>query len=122
MSESIEKSFCNPVTSGMRSEILEMDCECVIGQIQSISEYPDSDLVIFLDGDVNNHDEENVIDFDFFQNAYSYGDFVEDFVLRDRLIGANSRLKSELDEARNRIADLVMCNRDAISAFKKSDS
>jgi hypothetical protein len=64
-----------------------------IGYIEPVADVPDADLAIFLDGDVTNLDPSNVIDIRFFQNAYSYADFLDDMVLRDELLRDKERLE-----------------------------
>lgn len=41
---------------------------CTIGEIHSFAEVPRAEWVIFLDGDVTNMDESNIIDFKKFHN------------------------------------------------------
>ena len=65
-----------------------------IGYIEPVADVPDADLALFLDGDVRNFDPENVIDIHFFQNAYSYADFLDDMVLRDELLRDRERLRA----------------------------
>jgi hypothetical protein len=67
-----------------------------IGYIEPVADVPDADLAIFLDGDVTNLDPSNVIDIHFFQNAYSYADFLDDMVLRDELLRDKERLERAL--------------------------
>jgi hypothetical protein len=67
-----------------------------IGYIEPVADVPDADLALFLDGDVRNFDPENVIDFNHFQNAYSYADFLDDMVLRDELLRDRERLRALL--------------------------
>ena len=67
-----------------------------IGYIEPVADVPDADLAIFLDGDVTNLDPSNVIDIRFFQNAYSYADFLDDMVLRDQLLRDKERLERAL--------------------------
>ena len=64
-----------------------------IGYIEPVADVPDADLALFLDGDVTNLDPSNVIDIHFFQNAYSYADFLDDMVLRDELLRDKERLE-----------------------------
>ncbi len=53
-------------------------------------------LALFLDGDVRNHDPEDIIDFDFFQSTYSYADYLDDMVIRDQLLRDKERLERAL--------------------------
>jgi|LakMenE18May11ns_1017448.scaffolds.fasta_scaffold8775266_1 hypothetical protein len=71
-----------------------------IGYIEPVADVPDADLALFLDGDVTNLDPENIIDFNHFQNAYSYADFLDDMVLRDELMRDKERLERELAQAK----------------------
>ena len=77
----------------------QFECEdgtCEVGHIGSSN--ANEDMVIFLDGDVSNHEEENIIDIDYFRAAYTYEDFLEDFLFRDRLLGAVERLNKKIIE------------------------
>jgi hypothetical protein len=67
-----------------------------IGYIEPVADVPDADLALFLDGDVSNLDPENIIDFNYFQNAYSYSDFLDDMVIRDQLLQDKERLERAL--------------------------
>jgi hypothetical protein len=67
-----------------------------IGYIEPVADVPDADLALFLDGDVSNFDPANIIDFNHFQNAYSYADFLDDMVLRDELLQDKERLERAL--------------------------
>lgn len=67
-----------------------------IGYIEPVADVPDADLALFIDGDTSNHDPENIIDIHFFQNAYSYADFLDDMVLRDELLRDKERLERAL--------------------------
>ena len=67
-----------------------------IGYIEPVADVPDADLALFLDGDVTNLDPANIIDFNHFQNAYSYADYLDDMVLRDELMQDKERLERAL--------------------------
>jgi hypothetical protein len=67
-----------------------------IGYIEPVADVPDADLALFLDGDVSNLDPGNIIDFTYFENAYSYADFLDDMVLRDQLLRDKERLERAL--------------------------
>ena len=67
-----------------------------IGYIEPVADVPDADLALFLDGDVSNLDPENIIDFNHFQNAYSYSDFLDDLVIRDQLLQDKERQERAL--------------------------
>tara|TARA_B110000503_G_C6875616_1_gene300497 strand:- start:304 stop:492 length:189 start_codon:yes stop_codon:yes gene_type:complete len=58
------------MTNALMNELMA-DPICTIGQIPSFADVPHADLAIFLDGDVSNMDESNVIDFYQFQNEYT---------------------------------------------------
>lgn len=59
-----------------------------------------SKFAIFLDGDTNNTSEENIIDEGYFDNCYSYDQFMEDFLVMDSLRGERDFLTAELQKAR----------------------
>jgi hypothetical protein len=65
-----------------------------IGYIEPVADVPDADLAIFLDGDVTNLDPSNVIDFTYFENVYTFADFLNDMVLRDELLRDRERLRA----------------------------
>jgi hypothetical protein len=71
-----------------------------IGYIEPVADVPDADLALFLDGDVTNLDPENVIDFNYFLNVYTFADFLDDMVLRDQLLQDKERLGRELAQAK----------------------
>lgn len=57
---------------------------------------PDADLALFLDGDVSNFDPANIIDFTYFENVYTFADFLDDMILRDQLLRDKERLERAL--------------------------
>ena len=57
-----------------------------------------SKFAIFLDGDTNNTSEENIIDEGYFDNCYSYDQFMEDFLLMGSLQDERDHLKTELQK------------------------
>ena len=63
-----------------------------------------SRLVMFLDGDTNNTDQGNVIDEDFFDNAYTYGDYLEDVQHRCALLDRVAVLEQALAQRAGREA------------------
>ena len=67
-----------------------------IGYIEPVADVPDADLALFLDGDVSNLDPENIIDFTYFENVYTFADFLNDMVLRDELLRDRERLRALL--------------------------
>jgi hypothetical protein len=69
---------------------------CAIGQIPSVADVPNADLAIFIDGDVNNTDESNVINYNHFQNDYSYEDYLENFEMLSRLFETCLSLQEKL--------------------------
>ena len=69
---------------------------CAIGQIRSVAEVPNADLAIFIDGDVKNTDESNVLDFNYFQSAYTYDDYLESYEMLDRLFETCLSLQEKL--------------------------
>jgi hypothetical protein len=72
---------------------------CAIGQIRSVAEVPNADLAIFIDGDVKNTDESNVLDFTYFQSAYTYDDYLESYEMLDRLFETCLSLQEKLKQA-----------------------
>lgn len=65
-----------------------------IGYIEPVADVPDADLALFIDGDVKNFDPENIIDFTYFENIYTFADFLNDMVLRDELLRDRERLRA----------------------------
>ena len=79
---------------------------CTIGRIPPVADVPNADLAIFIDGDVNNTDESNVLDFNYFQNAYTYEDYLESYEMLDRLFETCHCLQEKLRQAEQTIARL----------------
>ena len=79
---------------------------CAIGHIAPVANAPCADLAIFVDGNVNNTDESNVLDFNYFQNAYTYEDYLESFEMLDRLFETCLSLQEKLEQAEAIIARL----------------
>jgi hypothetical protein len=79
---------------------------CAIGQIPPVADVPNADLAIFIDGDVNNIDESNVLNFNYFQNAYTYEDYLESYEMLDRLFQTCLSLQEKLQKAQEVIAKL----------------
>jgi hypothetical protein len=76
---------------------------CTIGHIASVADVPNADLAIFIDGDVKNTDESNVLDFNYFQNAYTYDDYLESYEMLDRLFETCLSLQEKLTQAEETI-------------------
>jgi hypothetical protein len=72
---------------------------CAIGQIPPVADVPNADLAIFIDGDVENTDESNVLDFNYFQSAYTYDDYLESYEMLDRLFETCLSLQEKLKQA-----------------------
>lgn len=79
---------------------------CAIGQIPPVADVPNADLAIFIDGDVRNTDQSNVIDFNHFQNAYTYEDYLENFEMLDRLYETCLSLQEKLQQTQEVVAKL----------------
>ena len=95
------------------STIDDTDPIPVIGQIPSVDDLPGSDLAIFLDGDETNLDPDNILDINYFQNAYTYDQFLDDFQDRVYYMERNAvlektldRLKAALETQTRQLADL----------------
>ena len=83
----------------------ELHAMPVIGKLINDDVLQDrSKFAIFLDGDANNTSEENIIDEAYFDNCYSYDQFMEDFLVMDSLRGERDLLMAELQRARALIA------------------
>jgi hypothetical protein len=79
---------------------------CAIGQIPPVADVPNADLAIFIDGDMNNIDESNVLNFNYFKNAYTYEDYLESYEMLDRLFQTCLSLQEKLQKAQEVIAKL----------------
>lgn len=79
---------------------------CAIGQIPHVADVPNADLAIFIDGDVNNIDESNVLNFNYFQNAYTYEDYLESYEMLDRLFQTCLSLQEKLKQAQKVVEQL----------------
>ena len=65
-----------------------------------------SKYAIFLDGDAENTNEDNVLDEGYFDNCYSFDQFMEDYLVIDWLKVERDSLKLELQKAQDMIAQL----------------
>jgi hypothetical protein len=83
-----------------------VDPTCAIGQISPVADVPNADLAIFIDGDLNNMDESNVVDFNYFQNAYTYEDYLESYEMLDRLFQTCLSLQEKLKQAQKVVEQL----------------
>lgn len=79
---------------------------CAIGQIQPVTDALDAEWVIFLDGDVTNVDESNIIDFKKFHNEFTYEDYLTNFEIIDRMFETCLSLQEKLIQAQEVIAKL----------------
>lgn len=79
---------------------------CTIGDIPPVADSPDAGYAIFIDGDVNNTDVANIINFNQFQNEYTYADYLENFEMLDRLFQTCLSLQKKLIQANETIARL----------------
>jgi hypothetical protein len=66
-----------------------------------------SKYAIFLDGDANNTNEDNVLDEGYFNNCYCFDQFMEDYLVIDWLTLERDSLKVELQKAHDMIAQLL---------------
>ena len=66
-----------------------------------------SRYAIFLDGDTNNTNEDNVLDEGYFDNCYSFDQFMEDYLVIDWLTVERDSLKVELQKAKDLIVELL---------------
>jgi hypothetical protein len=65
-----------------------------------------SRFAIFLDGDATNTAKENIMDEEYFDNCYSFDQFMEDFLVIDWLTLERENLKAELQIAQKIITQL----------------
>ena len=73
----------------------------VIAEVTSDSLPPGrSRFAVFLDGDTNNTSDDNIVDEGYFDNCYSYDLFLEDFVVKERLLEQRDGLQAELQKIR----------------------
>jgi hypothetical protein len=82
------------------------DSICSVGNVPAVADAPNADLAIFMDGDVTNLEESNILDFNYFTNAYTYEDFLMDYETNDRLIKTCMQLQEKLEQACEVIAKL----------------
>jgi 5-methylthioribose kinase len=74
----------------------------VIGELMNGEISPKrSKFVIFLNGDVSDMNEENIIDEGYFDNCYSYDQFMEDVLFIENLRDERDFLKAELQKAKD---------------------
>ena len=93
------------MTNALMNELMA-DPICAIGQIQPVADAHDPEWVIFLDGDVTNMDESNIIDFKKFHNEYTYEDYLTNFEMIDHLFETYLMLREKLKQAQEVIAKL----------------
>ncbi len=67
-----------------------------------------SRFAIFLDGDTTNTDEQNIIDEGYFDNCYSFDQYMEDYLIIDWLRVERENLQVELQKAKALIAQLQL--------------
>ncbi len=91
------------MTKPLKQEFIA-DPICTIGHIAPVADVPNADLAIFIDGDINNTDASNVLDFNYFQNAYTYDDYLESYEMLDRLFETCLSLQEKLNEAQEALA------------------
>lgn len=70
----------------------------VIGPVETDRGEESADLAIFLDGDINNFESGNVLDIDFFENSYTFDQFLEDFEDRCYYMDRAMLLQEALDD------------------------
>ena len=78
----------------------------VIGEVEPFGEMQETGYAIFVDGDTSNFGQENVIDFGYFDNNYSYSDFLQDIMLLDQFCSIIKKQRYELDQDKNQIKKL----------------
>ena len=72
----------------------------------SMTHHGYSKFAIFLDGDPTNTNEENIINHGYFDNCYSFDQFMEDFLIIDSLRLEQEKLQVELQKAQALITNL----------------
>lgn len=65
-----------------------------------------SKYAIFLDGNTSNSNDENIIDQGYFDNCYSYEQYMEDLIELDNLREERDHLKTELEMAKALLAEI----------------
>jgi len=93
------------MTKALKYELMA-DPICTIGEIHSFADVPHAEWVIFLDGDVTNRDESNIIDYKKFHNEYTYEDYLTNFEMIDHLFETYLMLREKLKQAQEVIAKL----------------
>ena len=93
------------MTKELMNEMMA-DPVCTIGQMPPAADVPHAEWVIFLDGDVTNMDESNIIDFQKFQDEYTYEDYLMNFEMIDRLFETCLSLQEKLKQAQEVVAQL----------------
>lgn len=64
-------------------------------------------FAIFLDGDATNTDEGNIIDEGYFDNCYSFDQFMEDYLIIDWLRVERENLQAELQKVKHEVKLLL---------------
>lgn len=81
----------------------------VIGELTNIDITDGrSRFAIFLDGDVTNTDEQNIIEEGYFDNCYSFDQYMEDYLIIDWLRVERENLQVELQKAKALISQLQL--------------
>lgn len=73
----------------------------------SMTHHGYSKFAIYLDGNSTNTDEENIIDQGYFDNCYSFDQFMEDYLIIDWLRLERERLQAELQKANEQVKLLL---------------
>ena len=92
------------VANSKRINMTELQDLPVIAELpNSVSLNGYSRFAIFLDGDPTNTDEDNIIDEGYFDNCYSFDQFMEDYLIIDWLRVERENLQAELQKVKREV-------------------
>jgi hypothetical protein len=99
-------NYCHSLARKNMTNLQDMP---VIAELTSIDIIDGrSRFAIFLDGDTTNTDEQNIIDEGYFDNCYSFDQYMEDYLIIDWLRVERENLQVELQKAKALIAQLQL--------------
>jgi hypothetical protein len=102
-----DAGFLN-VANSQRINMTDFQDLPVIGELTNIDITDGrSRFAIFLDGDATNTDEENIIDEGYFDNCYSFDQFMEDYLIIDWLRVERENLQAELQKVKQEVKLLL---------------
>jgi hypothetical protein len=82
---------------------LDFSSTLVIGQVEPVGGMEETGYAIFIDGDKTNFSQANVIDYEYFDNVYSYSDFLQDKLLLDQFCSIIDQQTHDLNQVKKHL-------------------